>query len=243
MKLGGSSDFFFLLLDSYLRLLLSQEGNFAFSGCTGAARKDITHVIEHREQKQNTDGSTTHNDGQKGHRRGLPLRTAEELKASDFDCAVSACCGAAVLFCSIEIAKHPSFSFGWSWCVVNFVQTMKLICKKLISVLLCWNQSKGSSRKVSEPGRRGKRSRNGKDVGVNLTNTHTETQERTSKKKVVCSVHGTGPRAPGGTYLHRPRCRSVNGWHHNSRRAGCLPQLLSQVHHYADSSTLGSETK
>lgn len=69
-------------------------------------RKDITHVTEHREQKQNMNGYTTHDDRQKGHHRGLPLRMA-----SDFDCAVSACCGAAVLFCSIEIAKHLSFSF------------------------------------------------------------------------------------------------------------------------------------
>lgn len=46
-----------------------------------------------------------------------------------------------------------------------------------------------------------------------------------------------------GTYLLCPCCRSVNGWHHNSLRRGCLLRLLSQVHHYADSLTPGSETK
>lgn len=46
-----------------------------------------------------------------------------------------------------------------------------------------------------------------------------------------------------GTYLPCPCCRSVNGWRHNSLRSGCLLRLLSQVHHYPDSLTLGNETK
>lgn len=61
MKLSGSSDFFFSSFRRISRLLLSQEGNLLSVAGTGAVRKDITHVTEHREQKQHMNGYTPHN--------------------------------------------------------------------------------------------------------------------------------------------------------------------------------------
>lgn len=68
-------------------------------------------------------------------------------------------------------------------------------------------------------------------------------RQRKGIKKKGCSLCMCHRTLPQGLISPCLCCRSVNGWHHKSLHRGCLLQLLSQVHHYADSLTLGKETK